>query len=95
MLGGRRNDGEADKGLLSPPGQHLSVPTDVHLLPNMNQLCGLSRDSEGKTIPGQNLDSSPLLLALSERDEGKGTTLEQEPKQRWDGGWGGKERTHS
>ena len=61
---GRHNDGEADKGVLSPLGQHLSLPTDVDLLPNMNQLHGLSRDSEGKAIPGQKLGSSPLPAAI-------------------------------
>lgn len=50
--GGRRSHGEAEEGVLSPLGQHLSVPTDVDFLPNMNQLDGLSRDSEGKAIPG-------------------------------------------
>lgn len=33
------------------------------------------------------------LLPSSERDGGKGTTLEQELKQRWDGECGGKEST--
>lgn len=52
-------------GVLSPFGQHFSFPTGVELLPNMNQLHGLSRDGEGKAIPGQKLSSSPLPAAIT------------------------------
>lgn len=52
MFWGRRNNGEADEGVLSLPGQCLSLPADVGLLTNMNRLNGLSREGEGKAIPG-------------------------------------------
>lgn len=34
--GGRHNDGEAERGVLSPLGERFSIPTSVDLLPNMN-----------------------------------------------------------
>lgn len=93
-VGGRHNDGEADKGVLSPLGQRLSLPADVDLLPNMNQLHGPSKDSEGRAIPGQKLDSSPLPAALIRERWRKGNHPGAGTKREVGWGWvGGKEST--
>lgn len=46
-----------------------SPPTDRDLLPNMDQLHGLSRGPEGKSIPGQKLDSSPFAAAINKEEK--------------------------
>jgi len=70
-VGDRHNDGEADEGVPSLPGRHLSLPTDVDLLPDMNKLQGLSRDSKGRPIPGKKIGlfSSPCCHHQREMEE--------------------------
>lgn len=52
--------------------QHLassSPLTDGDLLPNMEQLHGLSKDTEGKSVPGLKLDSSPFTAAINKEEK--------------------------
>lgn len=67
-VGGRHNDGETDKDVLSPLGQRLSLPADVDLLPNMNQLHGSPKTVRVRLFQAKNWTLPLSLLPLSERE---------------------------